>query len=369
MAIRIAQDMGMHSESELAKWAPAEAELRRRLWWALILFDNRMCELAGSRVRTLDPVWTCQIPSNINDYDLDHARGLPIEHTQCSEAIFPVLRCKVRDFVRRAAFHIEYANPTLAPLISREQRYLGEDAAGLEQLEQNIENDYLQHCDMRKPIHLMAKWTTTGYLSKIRLLELESRQRGTRQTDVQYELALAYALRVIHSDTVIMSSPLTKGFLWLHYQYFPFQAYLVVCRTIQTLPHGDLGIRAWQALSQNYLWWSSILTNNTTFLTALAKIVLQAWHVYEAELRSTGTGFDPPEVITSLNQTMEHLNSRPELREQEQPSRDPGTAWNDGSAAFGLGAFDIENLFDGTGLLSDDGATYMERREHYSRGE
>jgi hypothetical protein len=67
VAMRIAQRMGKHSESACAKCAPLEAEMRRRLWWSLVLFDSRISEMANDRTTTLIPTWDCRIPLNVND--------------------------------------------------------------------------------------------------------------------------------------------------------------------------------------------------------------------------------------------------------------------------------------------------------------
>lgn len=49
VAIRIAQRMGIHSESALSKCTVFEAELSRRLWWSLMLFDSRISEMADHK--------------------------------------------------------------------------------------------------------------------------------------------------------------------------------------------------------------------------------------------------------------------------------------------------------------------------------
>jgi hypothetical protein len=45
-AIRIAQRMGLHNESTYTRYTAVEAEMRRRLWWSLVIFDHRMCEMS-----------------------------------------------------------------------------------------------------------------------------------------------------------------------------------------------------------------------------------------------------------------------------------------------------------------------------------
>jgi len=97
VAIRIAQRMGIHSESALAKCTAVEAEMRRRLWWSLILFDTRIGETANSKTTTLDPTWDCKIPLNVNDSDLrPEMKGPPAIQGKSTEAPFAIVRSKAR---------------------------------------------------------------------------------------------------------------------------------------------------------------------------------------------------------------------------------------------------------------------------------
>jgi len=78
VAMRIAQRIGIHDESMNTKQSPFEAEMRRRLWWSLIGFDSRMCEMADHKATILNPTWDCQLPLNVNDSDLrPAAKALP----------------------------------------------------------------------------------------------------------------------------------------------------------------------------------------------------------------------------------------------------------------------------------------------------
>jgi hypothetical protein len=54
----MAQRMGLDNESSNDKCGPLEGEMRRRIWWALLLFDNRVCEMGDYRAVTLSP--SCQ---------------------------------------------------------------------------------------------------------------------------------------------------------------------------------------------------------------------------------------------------------------------------------------------------------------------
>ena len=47
IAVRIAQRQGLHAESCNQEFSPFEAEMRRRLWWQIVLLDSRIGELAN----------------------------------------------------------------------------------------------------------------------------------------------------------------------------------------------------------------------------------------------------------------------------------------------------------------------------------
>ncbi|KAH8688779.1 hypothetical protein BGW36DRAFT_392158 [Talaromyces proteolyticus] len=80
IAIRIAQRMTIHSESALAKCTVFEAELGRRLWWALVL-------------------WDCRVPLSLNDSDLRPEMKEPpnVQRTP-TDALFIVVRSELGDF-------------------------------------------------------------------------------------------------------------------------------------------------------------------------------------------------------------------------------------------------------------------------------
>jgi hypothetical protein len=89
-AVRIAQRMGIDTESTNARHSVLEAELRRRLWWSLTLYDNRMAEMTECKTTSLLPTWDCKLPLNVNDFSLRAEMNTqPAEFGVLSEALFP----------------------------------------------------------------------------------------------------------------------------------------------------------------------------------------------------------------------------------------------------------------------------------------
>ena len=304
VAIRIAQRMGIHSESALAKCTAVEAEMRRRLWWSLMLFDTRISEIANCKTVTLDPTWDCKIPLNVNDSDLrPEMKGPPTIQGKSTEAIFAVVRSELGEFIRHTMFHLDFTNPALKPIAKHLQNGPPPEGSELVKLEEMIEDRYLKSCDPDNPIHFMTIWTTRAYLAKCCLLEHHSRYSSSpmRRTEAQRDAATSHALRMIECDTKIMTSPLTKGFLWLNHFHFPFPAYLQIVQDLRRRPISPQSRQAWEIMSDNYeAWFEAQPRHESPFFQIFTKVVLQAWEACEVASKQLGETSTPPKIVLSI---------------------------------------------------------------------
>ncbi|KIY02442.1 uncharacterized protein Z520_02581 [Fonsecaea multimorphosa CBS 102226] len=318
VAIRIAQRMGIHSESALARYSALEAEMRRRLWWSLVLFDTRISATANSRTVTLDPTWDCRIPLNVNDSDLrpETKRPPPANQENPTEALFAVIRCELGEVIRHSSFHLDFTTPALKTTVG--ESGLGGEEAKLAKLEELIEDRYLKNCEPEHPLHFMTMWTTRAHLAKYRLLEHQSRHSGSsaRQTDTQRDTATLYALRVLECDTKVMTSPLTKGFRWLSQAHFPFPAYIQIAQDLRSRPVSNkYAPRAWEVMSENYDAWfgsQNFREAHSPFFRLFANLILRAWEAYEdSPTRDEDTSIFtplPPRVVSSIRHALSQIS-------------------------------------------------------------
>jgi hypothetical protein len=324
VAIRIAQRMGIHSESALAKCTAVEAEMRRRLWWSLILFDTRIGEMVNSKTTTLDPTWDCKIPLNVNDSDLrPEMKGLPAIQGKSTDALFAVVRSELGEFIRHTVFHLDFTSPALKPIAKHHHTGPAPEGGELVRLEEMIEDQYLKSCDQENPIHFMTIWATRAYLAKCRLLEHHSRHSSSsvRRTEAQRDAATSYALRMLECDTKIMTSPLTKGFLWLNHFYFPFPAYIQIVQDLRRRPISEQARQAWEVMSDNYeAWFDSQFGDDSPFFQIFTKIVLQAWEACEAASKQLGETLTPPRIVSSIRHTLAQIVRHTRNTDTEQPN-------------------------------------------------
>ena len=304
--------MGIYSESILAKSTVFEAEMRRRLWWSLTLFDSRVSETAFSRSSSLDPTWNCRAPLNVNDSDLrPEMKELPKIQSKVTESSFAVVRCELGDFARYSEFYLDFSNPALKPIARLHFEIATTDSTELQKLEKRIEDQYLQHCDQDNPIHFMTIWSTRTFIAKFRLLEHHSRfSDSSVRTEEQHEVATAHALKVLECDTKIMSSPLTTRFRWSNQFYFPFPAYIQILQDLRRRPHRHQTRHAWEVISDNYGAWAEFRNRvDTPVMSMFFKVILGAWQACEAAFRQSGHALPVPRIVvfikTILGETAE----------------------------------------------------------------
>ena len=333
VAIRIAQRMGLHSESTLAKCTPVEAEMRRRLWWSLTLFDTRVGEIASSKTITLDPTWDCRIPLNVNDSDLrPEMRGPPTIQGKSTEALFAVVRSELGEFIRHTDFHLDFTKPVLKPIAKPLQNGSAPEGGELVMLEKMVEERYLKTCDEDNPIHFMAIWTTRAYLAKCRLLEHHSRYSSSYlcHTEAQRDAATSHALRMLECDTKVMSSPLTKGFFWWNHSHFPFPAYIQIVQDLRRRPMSEQARQAWEIMSDNHeAWFSFNAEADGSVFQIFSKFVLQAWEACETASKESGQTLTPPRMISSIRHVLGQIGRHERRTDTEQPNFGTGMELNE----------------------------------------
>jgi hypothetical protein len=149
------QRIGLPTDGTHYGLLPFEAEMRRRLWWQIVIIDARTSELSGSGPGLLTYTWNTKFPLNFNDSDLfPDMRTLPAERPGLTEMTFIRLRCEIADFAQKSRV-------SQLTDLARE----GE----ITEFEQRIEKQYLSYCDPSVPLHFMARTMARAAISKFRV--------------------------------------------------------------------------------------------------------------------------------------------------------------------------------------------------------
>ncbi|KOS44959.1 hypothetical protein ACN38_g4076 [Penicillium nordicum] len=312
VAIRIGQRIGIHDESTYGKCSALEAEMRRRLWWSLIIFDTRICEMSDYKTVSLAPTWDCRVPLNVSDFELQpDIKTAPGANNRPTEMLFAVVRSELSDFVRHSAFHLDFTNPFLNTIAPRSTTV--DEAEQLLVLEKTIEEKYLASCNPENSLHFITIWTMRGYLAKSRLLQYYSQYSDTSvlQTNSQRNVGISHALRMLECDTNLMTSPLTKGYLWLIHFHFPFPAYIHLLQDLKRRPVEEHTDQAWEVMSNNYeVRMMDAKDDERPLFIVFSRIVLQAWEAREQAARQGEMPLILPRIVSDIRNKLMHMMSK-----------------------------------------------------------
>ncbi|KAF3932235.1 hypothetical protein ABW20_dc0110701 [Dactylellina cionopaga] len=313
VAIRLAQRMGLHNESSYAKCAALEAEMRRRLWWSLVGFDHRLCEMVDYKTSTLSPTWDCRTPLNVNDFDFrPEMKVLPEIHEGPTEAVFSVVRSEINDVIRYSAFHLDFTNPSLCVFVQSTRPTPAPEGSELAALEKNLQEKYLAFCNPENPFHFMTIWMARGLIVKFRLIEHLWRlsATSTQPTDAQRNAAISYALDLLDCDTRLMTSPLTQRYRWLMDFQFPFPAYIHLLQDLKRRPAEAHAENAWEVMSKVYeTRIMNLNQGDRPLFNVFARIVLPAWDIREELFKQDNKPIEPPLMVRDIRKKLIEMKS------------------------------------------------------------
>jgi len=361
VAIRIAQRIGIHSETYLAKHTALDAEVSRRLWWSLILFDTRIGEMADSKAISLLPTWDSKVPLNVNDSDLRQEMKLPPQvQARSTDAIFAVVRSEVGDFVRNSKFHLAFFGPPRSQVADIPSG-TGMEGSEMAIFAKIIEEKFLKNCDLDIPLHFMTVWTTRGQLAKFQLMEHHFRYSGSplHQAETQRDVALSYALSMLECNTKLMSSPLTKGYIWMVYTYFPFMGYIQIVQHLKWRPLSAHAEDAWRVMGDNFHARLDSLSGQGSFFTLLTSFILQAWEAREAAFKQSGESLVTPQIVLSIRESLAQMSSKADVSSALETLGGTEMGFLDFpmSMPMGLGSYDVgaydEFALSGLGAYPD----------------
>ncbi|KAF3929729.1 hypothetical protein AA313_de0209501 [Arthrobotrys entomopaga] len=335
VAVRSAHRMGIHDEATNARSTPLEAEMRRRLWWALVIFDNRVCEMFDYKTVSLSPTWDCKIPLNANDSELRPEMTNPpavFNEQVPTESLFVVVRSELADFTRHSAFHLDFTNPSLKTIrIKRENSNAQtsirqESHEELLALEATVNGKYLRLCNPENSFHLMTMLSTKTAIAKGFLLEYYLNYISPSDQDPKRD-TFSHALTMLDSDTRLMTSPLTKGFQWYILFHFPFPAWIHVLQDLRHEPNKTGVENAWEIMSDNYdVRVKNSRKGDRPLFVVFARMVLHTWSAREESLRVRGLTQEQlqiPRMVTHIREQLTQMRLNPcnGKVNSEQPAR------------------------------------------------
>ena len=147
LATNIARGMGLHRDGTHFSIDPFEAEMRRRVWWNLLVLETRSSEDSGIESSFSDQGFDTKLPTNLNDEDLfPDMTEKPKEREGCTAMTVSLLRYEMIATLRRLDSVGHGDTSRHSP-----QEYLEAKDRIIDECHQRLERTYLQHMDTKVP--------------------------------------------------------------------------------------------------------------------------------------------------------------------------------------------------------------------------
>lgn len=310
--------MGIHDEKSLKKRTPFEAEMCRRLWWALALFDARIGEMANDNNTMMTSDWDCRIPLNVNDSELwEDMKEVPPQRdiqSNPSDALFVATRARMADITRRAKFYT-FFNPAADSQPPRPVSEFSDLVEAVHRLQSHLASE--------NRIFFMTARTAKIYLARCHLLE-RLRLIHTLPSSASWDQEstsdslILQALNILAADTELCSSSLVRGFQWFNEMHFPFFAYMHIARALRQHPLSTNASEAWETMGANYKArfpdLSALDSAFTTrrkvmgqFFGVFAAVIARAWEAQEAALSRAGREIVKPTLMGAVQRMTDNI--------------------------------------------------------------
>lgn len=301
--------MGLHRDGEMLGLSPFESEMRRRLWWQIIMLDAKYAMQTGLNHALLPRVWDTKEPKNLNDVDMFPSATEPFQDRDGpTEMIFVMIANKVARFlVETPGLEImlmmtEWSDaPTANP-------QLNEFRAVIARLGQDMLDMLNKYCDPTAgPVHEMAVEVKAQIIKKLNALAMAPKEQPEWGSEIldSRDNAFKLAICAMEHEQENCSASEDKGFLWHALLHFQLDVFIYLAGQLCHRLEGALVDRAWEQVKEVYRFHPELYdTANKTYFM-LARYILKAWGNREEFIyRKTNHMPTPPECVVKLRGLM-----------------------------------------------------------------
>ncbi|KAI0882322.1 fungal-specific transcription factor domain-containing protein [Annulohypoxylon maeteangense] len=284
LPIRLAQGLNIHREASIAYLPPYEAELRRRLWWQLIVLDIRGAEDRGTTTILARDSYDTKLPHNINDADfgpgtrnnLTEKQG-PTDMTfsmctaQCSNLFLQVEHAHSALGISHdgegssksnSANTSSSASQSVEEIVRQAQTLESQFVAGADP---NLAPSYLASVTVR--LIILKLWLIMQYpVHPRRKPQLHPSITSTSGPSAKpsifpHEATLRTALSIMELNEYLQTGPYGERFQWWANTYVQWHPLAVVLAELCTQTRGELVDRAWRTVEDVFPRWSEVIAD------------------------------------------------------------------------------------------------------------
>ncbi|CAK7266132.1 hypothetical protein SEPCBS119000_001867 [Sporothrix epigloea] len=316
VVLRIAQKMGLHRDGEVLGLSPFETEMRRRVWWQIMMVDVKYALMSGLSHSMLPRLWDTKEPKNVNDADLFPAATEPVQDREG-----PTEMVMIMMYNRLARFLIETPGVDPMILLSDNEAFRGPNGPSAQLIEmyrrlicslaQSLLEITDKYCDPTAgPLHELALDVKSEVLQKLEKILLPAKEREfSDEVKTPADYAFQVAVDTAMHDNEIKIKAKNNQFAWFSRLYFQDNMFMFIVGQLCIRTTGKLVEKAWIAVEATYVNYPDLYDVTQRSYYQIAIFVLRAWRTRMSILRARqsltgGPTPEPPEYITKLQMIM-----------------------------------------------------------------
>jgi hypothetical protein len=291
---RIGQRIGLHRDGEKLGLSPFETEVRRRLWWFIMMLEGYSQKLAGSGASGNMLMGDVKMPSNINDSDLFLGMTeAPKEHEGATEMIFFLIKCHVGDFLRRSADARRTFDGVWNRFTNSAVQVTVKDRA-IDELETYLQQRFLQYCDSAITWHYMCNQLGKAIVFMMRFMAHSTEYHKAEMAQSEKDTLFDLAVQVCECQNLAYTMKEMHGFMWHVNSHFQWKAFIFLLSELRYRSEGAQVEQAWKEVQKSYDFHPSFDKElaRRALPVAVNNLTLKAWDAYIA-VRGVPTTGEP----------------------------------------------------------------------------
>jgi hypothetical protein len=282
IATRIGQRIGLHRDGAKLGMSPFESEIRRRLWWQIMMLEGYSQKLAGTGINGVGLIGDVGMPSNVNDSDLfPGMKDAPKEHEGATEMMFFLIRCHAANFLRRSADMKSNFDGPWHKITTRAVPLEIKDRA-IQELEDMYQHTFLQYCDPSVPWHFMCTRLGNAIIFMMRFMAHSAGYDGTNMAQPEKDMLFNLALRITAAQNLTYTAKEMQGFMWHVNLHFQWKAFVFLIAELRHRTDGPEVDEAWKEVEKTFDFHPSFDQElaRRALPIALSNLTLKAWEAY-----------------------------------------------------------------------------------------
>jgi hypothetical protein len=308
--------MGLHRDGLSLGLSPFESEMRRRLWWYIVITDFKISDLIGAKPSA--DLFDCdaKMPLNVADEDLGPDMvDLPGESNGITSVVICIIRYEFVQFLRK--FSSPFSNDIHCELAPNPDVTLPKTDLMIQQIEDRMERKFLRYCDPSNTLHSFASIMVRSAICKIKLFAHNPRKFASRGVTVpqnERDIVFANATKLLEYANLVRGNQSLEKYMWQVGACFLSDSLLYVLIEIRHRKTGPEVNRVWQLIEVVLSKYPQMFEENPgAVYTALGKWTVEAWDDCTAATQVEGLPEPPtPGFIVAIRQR-QALSSRDQL--------------------------------------------------------